>query len=116
MAYRLSNSLFGLIGWDTSTKGCPTIAGISIHMLVFFALAGIILSQDKEKFRGFTGLGKPSKFLGCNAAQLQAQNNGDKDCNKAAQHCMHHPNSSKCNDLLSKCHMRAVHEQCSRLV
>ena len=116
LTYRLTNSIFSLIGLDTAINGCPTIAGISIHMVVFFLIAVLILSQEKEHFTSFSGMGEPSKFLGCNSAQLQAQNKGDKDCDKAANHCMLSPNSPKCNDLLGKCPMRVIHEQCGHLV
>ncbi len=50
LTYSLTNSIFSPIGLDTAVKGCPTIPGLSIHMMVFFFIAALILTQKKEKF------------------------------------------------------------------
>jgi hypothetical protein len=45
--YKLTNSLTTLLGWETSVDGCPNLAGLILHAVVFGLLVRVLMLIPK---------------------------------------------------------------------
>lgn len=45
--YKLTGSLTELIGWETSTNGCPNWCGLILHTVVFILLLRVVMLIPK---------------------------------------------------------------------
>lgn len=111
-----------------NSKGCLSWVGIAVQVLIFFLLIRLmvhVFSRKKKKeeynldgdftscdnqgivtgkkYPPYLGLVSPGDMMGCNAAQLEAQDANSAECYDATRACLSDPFGQECVDKLENC-------------
>lgn len=74
--FRLTNKFTNIFNWQTSTKGCPNIAGLLLHTIVFALIVILLICiiTNKEKFNGL--IQNPGTMLDVVNLRIEADQKG----------------------------------------